>query len=175
MCQLQNAVGAERTGAHDLFSSLLSFNFTLCRLATITIWLGGAETDVKSSQPITLPGNGYHLTRPDLFGPLLREQTCFPPSFYPVPSCLCSLLTRPALSVPSWSRGGKGDLFNQTHTFARTVLQGRANRTVCVPRCQPIPRRTQTPSTNRLLHWMPTIERVWVLCTNTPTEDGRVS
>ena len=120
---------------------------------------------VPLSQPQS-PWMWLHLSCPVLFGLLLPVHTCV---FLSCPVTSCLVLPCPVLSCPfcPFMAPGKGDLFPLMNTIPHTSLQAKANRMVCAPRCQPIPRRMQTPSTNRLRHWLPTPERVVCFCAQT--------
>lgn len=73
-------------------------------------------------------------------GFLMFAQTCLAPLSCPILSPSC-----PVFNNPSWP-SGKGNLFPLTYTCPHTSLWAEANWTLCVPICQPIPRRMQTPS-----------------------------
>lgn len=165
---------AQRCGSREntsqlfiLFCPFPSFHFTLSCQNVATIMTGSKElkrlvnSSLSQSQS---PGMWLSLPCPFPFALLLPVQTCLLLSC-PVMSCL--VLSYPSHSVSSWPWGKAISSLRRTPSLIPASKQ-KANRMVCAPRCQPIPRRMQTPSANPLLHWMPTPEWVYVFwCTNT--------
>lgn len=76
---------------------------------------------------------------------------------FPVMSCP---LACPALSVLSWP-WKRWYVSQDKHLPSIQPTRRKANRMVFVQRCQPIPRRMQTPSTICLHHWTFSVGRVW--------------
>ncbi len=175
--RLQNTVAAERILMYYLFYSVISLyiiHVVLPECCHNNDWQIGAE---KVGQ---FHSANHSPRECGVVCPVLSYLvfSCLYKLVFSFPVLPCHVLSCPILSCPfrPLLALGKGDFFPQTNTFLHTSW-ANANRMVCVPRYQPIPRRMQTPSANRLLHWMPTLERVCVLflCTNTYSHPQRTS